>query len=117
MGGVSPEGIPTANYLHQCKPSNALKRFVCHVSLAHIITAEEDSKQLDGYSLGPEIPDKAKPAAPPRRLGEGSASPWIASRPAEAATTATQAGILRPARRCQTASLYHRDWTGDTNCS
>ena len=39
---------------------NALKRFVCHVSLAHVITAEEDSKQLDGYSLGPEIPDKAQ---------------------------------------------------------
>ena len=36
---------------------NALKRFVCHVPLAHIITAEEDNQQLDRFNLGPEIPD------------------------------------------------------------
>lgn len=37
---------------------NALKRFVYHVSLAHIITAEEDNQQLDRFNLGPEIPDR-----------------------------------------------------------
>ena len=39
---------------------NALKRYMYHVSLAHVITAQDDNVKIDNYKLGPEIPDRGK---------------------------------------------------------
>jgi len=35
---------------------NALKRYIFHVALAHVISAEDDYRQTDKMMLGPEIP-------------------------------------------------------------
>lgn len=45
---------------------NHLKRYIYHINLAHIITAEDDSRKLDGLTLGPLIPHKEQQPDPDR---------------------------------------------------
>lgn len=49
---------PTAGKQGRRVHRNALKRFICQVTLAYVILAEDDCKKLDRLTLGPEIPDR-----------------------------------------------------------